>query len=64
MANDALTADGLSKPLFILGPKKGLELLATMPGIEAVFVCGDNQVTVSPGLQGKLIVLHPPTPGV
>lgn len=64
MAKDAFTADAWSKVLFILGPAKGLALAATLPDFQAVFVSGDNQVTMSPGLQGIVKVLHPPTPGI
>jgi thiamine biosynthesis lipoprotein len=63
MAKDAFTADAWSKVLFILGPKEGLALAARLPDFEAVFVDADNQVTMSRGLEGRVRILHPPTPG-
>lgn len=64
MAKDAFTADAWSKVLFILGWKKAMPLVEQMKDFEAVFVDPDNQVHISRGLQGKLKVLRPPTPGV
>ncbi len=64
MAKDAFTADAYSKVLFILGPEAGLAFAATLPDFQAVFVSGDNQVTMSPGLQSIVKILHPPTPGI
>ena len=64
MARDALTADRWSKAFFILGPQKGLALAARLPGIEVVIVDKQNQVHVSKGLEGKLILKHPPADGI
>lgn len=64
MAKDAFTADAWSKVLFILGWKKAMPLVEQMKDFEAVFVDPDNQVHISRGLQGKLKILRPPTPGV
>ena len=61
MAKDALTADQLSTGLFVLGPEKGMELVRRRPEVEAVFVGTDNAVTLSSGLQGRLMTVHPPT---
>ena len=75
-AKDALTADAWSKPLFILGPERGLKLLKSMPDLQAVFVDGKNQIRTTPGLAvvegdikkqlaaglgGKLLILKRPT---
>ncbi|HVV83770.1 MAG TPA: FAD:protein FMN transferase [Kofleriaceae bacterium] len=64
MAKDAFTADAYSKVLFILGPTDGLAFAAKLPDFQAVFVDGDNHVTMSPGLEGVVKILHPPTPGI
>lgn len=64
MAKDAFTADAWSKVLFILGWKRAMPLVEQMKDFEAVFVDADNQVHVSSGLQGKLKILRPPTPGL
>ncbi len=64
MAKDAVTAEGLTKGIFILGPEAGLKLIEKLPGVEAVVVDSDNQVHVSKGLKDVLKIVHPPTPGV
>ena len=46
----ALTTDGLSTTLFVLGAKKGLELIETLPEYQAVFVAADGKFTYSSGL--------------
>lgn len=63
MAKDAVTADGISKGVFILGPEKGLALVESIDGAGAVIVDRENRVHVSKRLEGRLKVLHPPTPG-
>jgi len=48
---DATTTDGLSKPLFILGPKAGLALIESIPGVDAVVIDADGKMFYSSGLQ-------------
>jgi len=75
-AKDAITADAWSKPLFILGPERGLKLLKSMPDLQAVFVDAKNQIHTTPGmkvvegdvkkelaagLDGRLLILKRPT---
>ena len=62
-AKDAFTADAWSKVLFILGAKEAMPLVEKLPDFEAVFVDADNTVHLSSGLEGKLKILTPPTPG-
>jgi thiamine biosynthesis lipoprotein len=57
----AAVADGLSTGVFILGPEAGMALIERLPGVEGVIVSADNEVLVSSGLDGRLIVLAPPT---
>jgi FAD:protein FMN transferase len=64
MAKDAITAEVLSKVLFIWGPERGMKLIDTLPDVAAVIVGTDNKVTISKGLQGKLHIVKPPTDGV
>lgn len=77
MAKDAITADAWSTALFVLGPDKGLKLVARMPELQAVFVDSHNNVLVSSGLtlvhaadlhqqlagglENKILLLRPPT---
>ncbi|HEX4338690.1 MAG TPA: FAD:protein FMN transferase [Polyangiaceae bacterium] len=60
-AEDAFTADALDDAVFILGPEKGLALIASQPGTGAVIVDKNDKVWVSERLKGKVHVLHPPT---
>ncbi len=43
LAENTLKADGLSTAIFVLGPKKGLELANRLIGIEAIIVSEDAQ---------------------
>lgn len=55
MVNNSSTyGDILSKPIFVLGVKRGLELLQQFPGTEAVIVTMDGKIIVTPGLEGKI----------
>jgi len=62
-AETALMADIVDDSVFILGPKKGLELVESLAGVGAVVVDANDKVWVSKRLEGKLLVLHQPTPG-
>ena len=64
MAKDALTADRWSKAFFILGPEKALAMAQKLGDIELVIVDKQNKVHVSKGLEGKLIIKHPPADGL
>jgi thiamine biosynthesis lipoprotein len=55
IAATATQTDGLSKTAFVLGPEQALEVIARIPGVDAVFVGPDGKVYYSPGLE-------PPTP--
>lgn len=46
---DATMTDALSTSLFVMGPEKGLELIATLPGYEAVVIT-DDELFYSDGL--------------
>jgi thiamine biosynthesis lipoprotein len=64
MARDAMTAEGLTKGIFVLGPEAGMKLVEKLPDVEAVIVDADNRVTVSSGLAARLKIVHPPTGGI
>src|SRR5262249_37965300 len=63
-APDATTADGLDDAVFILGPKKGLKLIESLPGVGAVIVDSHNKVWVSKRLAGIVQIVRPPTDGI
>jgi thiamine biosynthesis lipoprotein len=50
---DATTTDGLTKPVFILGPEKGLKLIESIPGVDAVIIDAEGRMFYSSGLQNK-----------
>jgi thiamine biosynthesis lipoprotein len=52
---DATTTDALSTTLFVLGPEKGLQLVESLAGIDAVIIDAQGQMHYSSGLM-------PPTP--
>lgn len=57
----AVIADALAKGVFILGPGAGMALIERTPGVQGVIVSAKNEVFVSSGLRGRLILLAPPT---
>ena len=48
---DSLTNEGLTKSVFILGPARGLALIETMIGIDAIVVDDQGKLYYSKGLQ-------------
>jgi thiamine biosynthesis lipoprotein len=64
MANDAITADGWSTALFVMGAEKGMPVVEKLEDVEAVFVDSDNKVHVSSGLEKSLRILSPPSDGI
>lgn len=56
VAPEAMTADALSTAVFVLGRERGLELVESLPGIEALLVTAELEVVYSSGLAGKVTV--------
>ena len=50
IGEDALTTDGLSTAVFVLGPEKGLEMIESLPGIDVVVIDDQRMMHVSEGL--------------
>jgi thiamine biosynthesis lipoprotein len=63
-APTAFLADALDDAVFILGPKKGLALVASYPDCAALVVDDKNQVWTSKSLEGKLQRTGAPTGGI
>jgi FAD:protein FMN transferase len=61
VAKTASLADALDTGIFILGPEKGMALIERLNGVEGVIVTSSNNVLVSSGLAGRLVVRSPPT---
>jgi thiamine biosynthesis lipoprotein len=55
ISKDSTLADYLSTAVFVLGPEKGLELVAGYPGAEALIVAPDMTIFTSPGFNGEII---------
>lgn len=54
VAPTAALADALSTAVFVLGPEKGLALVAQFPGAMAMVIAADGQISTSPGLQERI----------
>ncbi len=50
LAPDGLTSEALSKTVFVLGPKRGFELIESLPDVDAVVVDASGVLRFSPGL--------------
>jgi thiamine biosynthesis lipoprotein len=50
IADSATRTDALTKTVFIMGPKDGIDFINTLPGVDAVAVSPDGQVFYSKGL--------------
>ncbi len=60
-APNATIADSIDDAIFILGWKKGFEMIESLPYVGCVIVDAKNQVHVSKRLEGLVHILHPPT---
>ncbi|MGZ5156610.1 MAG: FAD:protein FMN transferase [Caldimonas sp.] len=54
LAEDGLTSEALSKTVFVLGVEKGLALIASQPGVDAVVVDANGALHYSPGLTAPM----------
>jgi thiamine biosynthesis lipoprotein len=61
VATRAVVADGLSTGVFILGGREGMDLIERLPEVEGVIVTDTNELLVSSGLKGRLVLLTKPT---
>jgi len=62
IASDAFTADALSTGLYVLGPKRALELVHTLDGVELIILDTRNSTlhaTLTEGLRGRVTLLDP-----
>ena len=61
VADNAMLADALSTGVFVAGPDEGMKLVERLPHVEAVIVSAKNEVLISSGLRGRLLLLAAPT---
>ena len=50
IAADGLTSEALSKTVFVLGVERGMQIVASLPGVDAVVVDAQGQLHYSAGL--------------
>ena len=50
---DAITTDALSTSVFVLGPEKGMALIESLEGIEAVLIDQQDRLIYSSGMQAR-----------
>lgn len=55
ISESSMEGDALSTAAFVLGPEKGMELIESMDGIEAVFIARDRTVTGTSGVKYEWI---------
>ena len=55
-ASDTVTADALSTAVFVMGSAKGLALIEQLPDVEAVLIDRDENIIISRGLKGKVVI--------
>jgi len=63
LASTSFLADTLDTAVFVLGAAKGMKLIESLTGVEAVIVDARNQVHVSKGLSGRLRLIRQPSDG-
>jgi FAD:protein FMN transferase len=51
IAPDGITTEGLTKSVFVHGPKEGMALIESYPGAEAIIIDAHGNMTFSSGLQ-------------
>ena len=61
IAPRAVMADALDTGVFVAGPQAGMTLVERMEGVQAVIVTAANDVLVTPGLRGSLVLRAQPT---
>ncbi len=55
LSESSMEGDALATAAFVLGPAKGMELIESLPGIEAVFIVRDRQVSFSSGAKDYVV---------
>ncbi len=59
MPADTKLGDGLSTSCFILGLDKGMKLIESLPGAQAIFVTTDHKVYLTPGAVAQFTLTNP-----
>ncbi len=62
MTADGTLADALSTAVMVLGRERGLAVIETWQGVEAIVVDDQGKVHATSGARDRLIMRHPPAP--
>jgi thiamine biosynthesis lipoprotein len=57
IAKDGVMADGLDTGIFVMGPEKGMALIESLPDVEGVIVDQHGRISISSGLQSRLMLI-------
>jgi thiamine biosynthesis lipoprotein len=57
IAKDGVMADGLDTGIFVMGPEKGMALIESLPDVEGIIVDQHGEISISSGLQSRLILI-------
>ena len=62
IAPDGITTEGLTKSVFVKGPKEGMRLIESLKGVDAIIIDDAGRMLYSPGLRD--VVREAPAPTV
>ena len=51
---DGITTEGLTKSVFVKGPKEGMRLIESLKGVDAIIIDDTGQMLYSPGLRNAI----------
>ncbi len=57
VASDTMTADAISTAVFVLGLEKGLALVESLPGVEAILMDNSREIVYTNGLEGQIEIM-------
>lgn len=58
VTDSSIDADAMTKKLFYSGAEKGLDLLKSTPGVDAVFITKDKKVFATEGIKSSLKIIN------
>lgn len=67
IAPDGITTEGLTKSVFVKGPKEGMRLIESLKGVDAIIIDDTGHMLYSPGLRNAVRdtpVSVAPSPGI
>lgn len=56
VAKEGIWADGLDTGIFVLGPKRGMELVEHLEDVEAIIVDSAGRLLISSGLRNRVVI--------